>query len=116
MSNFCFPSGHVDEGEDFYTTALRETQEEAGFTEKDLKIHKHLKKTLTYNVNNKLKVVVYWLAELISDRDPTLSEEHTEFKYLKMSEIPDFSPFPDFNDMACWFEKEIKKLHADGSY
>jgi bis(5'-nucleosidyl)-tetraphosphatase len=85
----------VDPGEDDYTTALRETCEEAGYTEKDLKIHKELSKTLNYNVKGKPKVVVYWLAELISGQDPTLSDEHTEFKFLSKNEITSVSTYPD---------------------
>lgn len=104
-------SGHVDPGEDDYTTALRETREEAGYTEEDLKIHKSLSKTLNYQVQGKPKVVVYWLAELISGRDPTLSDEHTAFKFLKISDISSVSTFPDFLDMVESFELQIKALH-----
>lgn len=39
-----------------------------------MKIYKDKMKILNYNVNNKPKTVVYWLAELISSKDPTLSE------------------------------------------
>lgn len=107
-SNF---SGHVDPGEDDYTTALRETREEAGYTENDLKIHKNLTKTLIYPVKGKPKTVVYWLAELISGRDPILSDEHTAFKFLTKSEIPSVATYPEFLNMVDYFEDEIKKLH-----
>jgi bis(5'-nucleosidyl)-tetraphosphatase len=103
--------GHVDPGEDDYTTALRETREEAGYTEQDLKIHRNISKTLNYNVKGKPKVVVYWLAELTSNRDPTLSDEHTAFKFLSKSEVAKFSTFPDFLEMVKYFEAEIKTLH-----
>lgn len=108
---FYIRSGHVDPGEDFYTTALRETREEAGYTEQDLKIHKDISQTLNYNVKNQPKVVVYWLAELISGRDPILSDEHTEFKFLPKEEVKKFSTWPEFTSMVDYFESEIKKLH-----
>ena len=72
--NLIYILGHVDPGEDDFTTALRETQEEAGYAEIDMNIFKDKMKILNYNVNNKPKTVVYWLAELISAKDPTLSE------------------------------------------
>lgn len=104
-------TGHVDPGEDDFTTALRETREEAGYTEADLKIHKHLTQTLNYPVKGKPKVVVYWLAELISGRDPTLSDEHTDFKFLSKDDIRSVSTYPEFLNMVDYFHEEIKKLH-----
>lgn len=38
--------GHVDEGESDYTAAVRETKEEAGLNESDLKIYSDSKRTL----------------------------------------------------------------------
>jgi len=105
------PKGHVDPGEDDYTTALRETREEAGYTEQDLKIYKEITKTLNYNVKEEPKTVVYWLAELISGKDPTLSDEHTDFKFLPKDEVKNLSTWPDFLEMVEYFDKEIKKLH-----
>lgn len=111
IKTLIFLEGHTDPGEDDFTTALRETREEAGYTEDDLKIHKDLSQTLVYNVKGKPKTVVYWLAELVSGRDPTLSDEHTDFKFLTKSEIPSVSSYPEFNNMIDFFESEIKKLH-----
>ncbi|CAO1328599.1 unnamed protein product [Diamesa serratosioi] len=104
------PKGHVDPGEDDFTTALRETKEEAGYAENDMKIHKDKMKILNYNVNNKPKTVVYWLAELISTKDPTLSEEHTEFKFLPKKEAIELSGYADFAEMVEYFHDEILKL------
>lgn len=105
------PSGHVDPGEDDYTTALRETREEAGYTEQDLVIHKNISRTLNYKVKGKPKIVVYWLAELTSGRDPTLSDEHTDFKFLSKDEVRGLADFPDFLAMLDEFDAEIKALH-----
>lgn len=62
-------------------------------------------------MKGKPKVVVYWLAELTSGRDPTLSDEHTEFKFLPKHEIKSVATFPDFLKMVEQFEVDIKKLH-----
>ena len=54
--------GHVDPGENDFQTALRETEEEAGLKEHQLKILTDFKKELNYEVSKKPKVVIYWLA------------------------------------------------------
>jgi hypothetical protein len=62
-------------------------------------------------VKGKPKTVVYWLAELTSGRDPTLSDEHTAFKFLPKPEIPTVATFPEFLGMIDFFDTEIKRLH-----
>lgn len=108
-------SGHVDPGEDDFTTALRETREEAGYSEDDLKIHRNISKSLSYKAKYngvaEPKIVTYWLAELTSGRDPTLSDEHTEFRFVRKNEISSISNYPDFLEMVDFFHGEIKKLH-----
>lgn len=44
--SWIFTVGHVDKGESEFVTALRETKEEAGFSESDLKIIPDFEKTL----------------------------------------------------------------------
>lgn len=107
-----FSSGHVDPGEDEYTTALRETREEAGFTENDLIIHKELSKTLQYQVKGKPKETIYWLAQLKdSSKLPTLSDEHTDFKFLAKQQAIEIAGYSDFAQMMDFFDLEIKKIH-----
>jgi bis(5'-nucleosidyl)-tetraphosphatase len=80
------PKGHVDPGESDLQTALRETREEAGYTEHDLNVTS-VKKTLYYNVRGVPKTVVYWLAELKEYDNPVqLSQEHQDFKWLHFNE------------------------------
>jgi len=62
-------------------------------------------------VKGKPKVVVYWLAELVSGKDPTLSNEHTDFKFLSKDEVKGLATWPDFVNMVDFFDNEIKKLH-----
>lgn len=103
--------GHVDPGEDDFTTALRETREEAGYTSDDLKIHKDQQKILNYKVKGKDKIVVYWLAELSdAKKDPTLSEEHTEFQWLAKDEAIKLCGYSDFAEMVRHFHDKIPSL------
>merc|ERR1712243_410538 len=50
------PKGHVDPGEDDMTTALRETQEEAGLANDHFSIVDGFKKELRYEVRGRPKV------------------------------------------------------------
>ncbi|XP_034944599.1 bis(5'-nucleosyl)-tetraphosphatase [asymmetrical] [Chelonus insularis] len=80
------PKGHVDEGESDMETALRETKEEAGLDNEDLKIFHDAKQELVYNVKGKPKTVIYWLAELIKDREVKMSHEHQDFAWLTIDD------------------------------
>lgn len=106
-----FPLGHVDPGEDDFTTALRETQEEAGYKEADLTIFKDQCKVLNYKVNGNDKVVVYWLAELKDpQKNPQLSDEHTEFIWLPKEDAISKAGYADFAEMVQYFHDNIKNL------
>lgn len=103
--------GHVDPGEDDFTTALRETQEEAGYCADDLVIYKDQSKILEYKVKGNDKIVVYWLAELRdASKEPALSHEHIEFRWLAKDAAIDLCGFHDFADMVEYFHDKIKTL------
>ncbi|EDW03114.1 bis(5'-nucleosyl)-tetraphosphatase [asymmetrical] [Drosophila grimshawi] len=94
------PKGHVDPGEDDFTTALRETKEEAGYDESDLIIYRDTPLTLNYIVKGKPKIVIYWLAELRNpNKKPVLSEEHTELKWLAKEAAKECVGFKDNQEM-----------------
>ncbi|KAH8287862.1 hypothetical protein KR018_003596 [Drosophila ironensis] len=102
------PKGHVDPGEDDYTTALRETKEEAGYDEKDLIIYKDTPLTLNYEVKGKPKIVIYWLAELRNPcQEPILSEEHTALKWLAKEAAKECVGFRDNQLMIDKFHDMI---------
>lgn len=104
-------TGHVDPGEDDFTTALRETQEEAGYTNADLIIYKDQQKILNYKVKGNDKTVVYWLAELReAEKDPILSQEHTEFKWLGKDDAITLCGYADFAEMVQYFHDRIGNL------
>merc|ERR1719402_1599510 len=93
------PKGHVDPGEDDLTTALRETKEEAGLGQEDLRVIQEFQHQLHYEVRGRPKDVLYWLAEL---RDPgtavTLSEEHQDFRWARLEEACTLAQYKDLQD------------------
>ncbi|XP_064823856.1 bis(5'-nucleosyl)-tetraphosphatase [asymmetrical] isoform X1 [Oncorhynchus masou masou] len=93
------PKGHVDPGEDDLTTALRETQEEAGLREEHLQVVEGFLQELRYEVRGRPKTVLYWLAEL---RDPkmavTLSKEHQDYRWAKLEEACSLAQHKDLQD------------------
>lgn len=75
-------------------------------------IHKNLVKTLHYEVKGFPKETTYWLAELLDpNKMPTLSKEHTEFKFLTKKHAADIAGYSDFTAMLDVFDLEIKKIH-----
>lgn len=101
--------GHVDPGENDFQTALRETQEEAGYSPSDLKIFEDQQKILQYKVKGKDKTVIYWLAELVNaNNDPKLSDEHTEFRWLPKEEAIALSGYKDFAEMVNHFHAVVE--------
>lgn len=93
------------------TTAWRETREESGLTENDLKVYENCKKILRYQVNGKPKTVYYWLAELINPNATVkLSDEHQDFKWLGLDEACELAGYKDMTDTLKEFHKFIKSL------
>lgn len=95
----CPPSGHVDPGEDDLTTALRETEEEAGLAAEHLRVIDGFVQKLHYEVRGRPKEVLYWLAEL---RDPetalTLSDEHQDYRWARLEEACTLVQYKDMQD------------------
>ena len=90
-------------------TALRETEEEAGLTGNHLKILTDFRKELHYEVNKKPKTVIYWLAQLT---DPVaavrLSEEHRDFRWVKLEEACQLAEYPDLQSVLRESETFLK--------
>lgn len=69
------------------------------------------KQVLQYQVKNKHKTVVYWLAQLVNPmKAPILSEEHTDFEWLPLEDAIKLTGFTDFENMIRYFHEEIPKL------
>lgn len=104
-----FVVGHIDPGESDLDTAYRETLEESGFHQADIKVFEDSKKTLNYLVNNKPKIVHYWIAELINEHAKVkLSDEHQAFKWLELKEACELAGYKDMQDMLLEYDKFIK--------
>lgn len=87
----------------------------SSYTANDLVVYKDQEKVLNYRVNYKGqlqdKTVTYWLAELKNpQQDPTLSDEHTEFRWLPKAAAVQLSGYKDFEDMVEYFDQTIKTM------
>ena len=84
-----YVKGHIEEGEDELTTLKRETKEEAGIEEENIKIIDNFKETIQYFYRHEGKLikkeVIFYLAES-KTKDVVLSHEHTDFKWLPYEE------------------------------
>lgn len=90
-------------------TALRETEEEAGLKESDLKIYEDSKKILKYNVRGRPKTVIYWLAELINPNTQVkLSDEHQDMKWLPFKEACEIGKYKEMKDLLTFCDNYIK--------
>lgn len=103
--------GRLDEGEDEFTAALREVQEEVGYTIDDLDIHRDQKVTVDQKTKKgKTKKVTFWLARLkSSDKEPVLSHEHSEYHWVnKDRAIELYGSHGEFNAMFTQFDDNIR--------
>ncbi|XP_067933598.1 bis(5'-nucleosyl)-tetraphosphatase [asymmetrical]-like [Watersipora subatra] len=97
------PKGHVDPGEDVFTTARRETEEEAGLKSCHYKVYDGFEEKLQYMVKGRPKIVHYWLAELLDVNTPIiLSDEHVSFNWGNLEETKRLSGRAD---MASGLDK-----------
>jgi bis(5'-nucleosidyl)-tetraphosphatase len=89
-------------------TALRETEEEAGFKVNHLRIT-DFRKELHYVVRNKPKTVVYWLAELIDPATPVImSNEHKDYRWLLIEDACKIAQFSDMQDLLLECDSYLK--------
>ncbi|XP_011494250.1 PREDICTED: bis(5'-nucleosyl)-tetraphosphatase [asymmetrical] isoform X2 [Ceratosolen solmsi marchali] len=103
-------NGRVDPGETDMITALRETKEEAGYLKEDMKIFESVKQEISYLVDKKPKVVVYWLAEILNkNKEVTLSHEHQDFKWLTLEDACNLAVYPEMQNILKYFDKYISE-------
>ena len=94
------------------TAAIRETQEEAGLYEK--KDNEIVSQTFTieskYLIKNVPKRVLYWLAK-VNDSNVTIkmSDEHQDFKWLKLSDACDIVGYDEMKRVLNLAEDYILK-------
>ncbi|CAL8138090.1 unnamed protein product [Orchesella dallaii] len=88
------PKGHLDEGEDALTAAVRETEEEAGLPPSSYEILQGntFPLTLEYPVKGKPKKVEYWVAKLKAPETPIkLSDEHINLAWVPLSKCKEMT-------------------------
>lgn len=95
-------------------TALRETYEESGYSQEDLKIFDDTKFEITYPVKNKQKIVVFWLAELTNkNKNVTMSKEHQNFKWLPLEEACTLVDYNEIQDVLKHYDKYISEKYKN---
>lgn len=106
-------SGRIEEGENAFDAALRETKEEVNFSPEDLNIYPQHYQQLSQltKTKKKMKTLDYYLAELKNPQQaPQLSHEHSEYRWLTKDEIKSVLDHPDFIELIDSFESIAKTL------
>lgn len=96
-------AGFVEEGEEPYETALKEIKEEVGIGKKEiLSVKKEDPVKFTDLYENKLyDWIVYPFLFHIKGRDMIqIDWEHTEFRWIKPSELKNYDTVPRFREIV----------------
>ncbi|SCM25270.1 bis(5'-nucleosyl)-tetraphosphatase [asymmetrical], putative [Plasmodium chabaudi chabaudi] len=102
------PKGLVEENEEGLTTAIRETAEETGLNKDRYKLL-NFEQTLKYLVNGKPKETTYYLAILLNkDENIILSDEHTDYRWIKSEQSNEYSLSPSLQDLMINAEKYLE--------
>ncbi|CAD2099060.1 bis(5'-nucleosyl)-tetraphosphatase [asymmetrical], putative [Plasmodium vinckei lentum] len=101
------PKGLVEENEEGLTTAIRETVEETGLNKDKYKLL-NFEQTLKYLVNGKPKETTYYLAILLNkDENIILSDEHTDYSWIKSEQSSEYSLSPSLHDLMISAEEYL---------
>ncbi|ANQ08498.1 BIS(5'-nucleosyl)-tetraphosphatase (Diadenosine tetraphosphatase) [Plasmodium coatneyi] len=102
------PKGLHENNEDGLDTALRETLEETGLDKDKYKLLNY-QKTLKYMVDDSLKETTYYLALLLNNEECiTLSDEHTDYKWIHSDESVTYSLPESLTDLLINAEDFLK--------
>jgi 8-oxo-(d)GTP phosphatase len=89
-SDWSLPKGKLDPGEHIVSAAVRECDEETGFTP----LLQAPLPTQSYSVQSRPKVVNYWRASIRSDEEFTPDEEVDEIRWIRVDEAADVLTYP----------------------
>lgn len=106
------PKGNIEEGEDPYTTALREVFEETGLV--NLKLYPGFERRIEYYYQRKggilvHKVVIFYLAET-HNAEVHLSDEHVGFRWLPYEEAVNEATFKNTKMLIRDAEKYLSGI------
>ncbi|CAG9474866.1 bis(5'-nucleosyl)-tetraphosphatase [asymmetrical], putative [Plasmodium vivax] len=102
------PKGLHENNEDGLDTALRETLEETGLDRDKYKLLNY-QKTLKYMVEDSLKETTYYLALLLNNEERiTLSDEHTDYKWIHSDESATYALPGSLTDLLTNAEDFLK--------
>lgn len=91
-------------------TAYRETFEETGLSEKDLKIFVGTKRVIKYKTALVPRKVTYWLAELKDPSKPiNISKDHRYYKWLDVKAACQLVGCPDMKTMLHDYDDFIDR-------
>ena len=106
IGHWSFPKGHVENNETEYETAIRETYEETGIKVKI--IDNSPRYQISYHVNNNLKEVIYFLAEVIDDKN--LRPQEGEIKEVSWIELNEVNNLLKYENARILWDKVLKDL------
>ncbi|EUD68327.1 bis(5'-nucleosidyl)-tetraphosphatase [Plasmodium inui San Antonio 1] len=102
------PKGLHENNENGLDTALRETLEETGLDRDKYKLLNY-QETLKYRVHDSLKETTYYLALLLNNEERiTLSDEHTDYKWIHSDESVTYSLPGSLTDLLTHAEDFLK--------
>uniref|UniRef100_A0A3B0MZD2 Bis(5'-nucleosyl)-tetraphosphatase [asymmetrical] n=1 Tax=Theileria annulata TaxID=5874 RepID=A0A3B0MZD2_THEAN len=106
------PKGRLDPGEESIDAAQRETLEEAGLSKDSYVLDNDFKDVLKYEAHGANKECVYYLAKIadISKCQVTLSDEHTDYAWVGIEDIPRYCDKESLRTMFVKAHDYLSKL------
>lgn len=102
------PKGRMEE-ENELQTAYRETWEETNIKKENLRLYEDCKIESSFLYKNLTWHYVYWLAKLLEPNLPiTLSHEHSDFRWVSLSQACELIPYKDMRDTFQMCEVYLK--------
>jgi 8-oxo-dGTP pyrophosphatase MutT (NUDIX family) len=114
--HWSFPKGHLESGEDFEETALRELEEETSISPDRVLLDEEFKYKFKYKYtrDDQLmdKTVHYFAGKVPSDVEVSLSFEHEDYRWLAYQEAKEKITYQNATEMLEEFHNQKKhKLH-----